>query len=250
MSNELPKIAIIGYGTMGKEIEKAAKKDGFEICATFDIDNPLSISSNCDFDVAIDFSTASAVYDNVRTLAAHGKNVVIGATGWYEMMPLIQDIVAQNNIGLLWASNFSIGMNIFMKITQVAAKLINLAPGYDAYISEAHHRRKRDCPSGSALTLGEIILKEFKSKDNFVFGNPEGVISPDSLQITSVRAGDELGRHTVMLDSPIDSIELTHSAKSREGFAAGALLAATWLHKKQGFYKFDDILEQIWFADK
>lgn len=250
MTNELPRIALIGYGTMGREIEKAAKSNDFEIAAIFDIDNPLDKGSNFNFDVAIDFSTPRAVYDNVNILADNGKNIIIGATGWYDSLPLIQDIVKQKNIGLLWGSNFSIGMNIFMKITQVASKLINLAPGYDIFISETHHKRKKDSPSGTALSLGEIILKEFNGKDSMLFGNPEGVISPDSLQISSIRGGDALGKHTVTLDSPVDYIELTHSAKSREGFAAGAVLAAAWIHGKKGFFKFDDILDQIWFSEK
>lgn len=247
MKDNLPKIALIGYGTMGKEIEKAAKDNGFIISAKFDIDNPLSESTQYDFDVAIDFSIPSAVCDNVRILANKGINIVIGATGWYDSMPIIKNIVEEKKIGVLWGANFAIGMNIFMKVTQVAAKLINLTPGYDVFINEIHHRRKKDSPSGSALVLGDIIMKEFEPKKSLLFGNTEGVISPDSLQITSNRAGDILGIHSVHIESLADSIELKHTAKNRDGFAAGALLAAAWIHQKKGIFSFDDILDQMWF---
>lgn len=250
MGENLPKIAIIGYGTMGHEIEKAAKSNGFEVVATYDIENPITEEKRFDFDVALDFSIGRAVYDNVKILAENGKNMVIGATGWYDSLEIVTNLVKKHDVGMLWSPNFSIGMNIFMKIVQVASKLINLAPGYDIFIVETHHKRKKDAPSGTALTLGEIILREFKHKEQIICGNPEGAILPEMLQICSVRAGDYLGKHTVTIDSPVDTIELTHNAKSREAFASGALLAASWIHGKKGVFKFDDILDQIWFADR
>jgi|YNPMSStandDraft_1061717.scaffolds.fasta_scaffold00014_77 4-hydroxy-tetrahydrodipicolinate reductase len=250
MNEKLPRIAIIGYGTMGKEIEKAAKNNGFEVVGCYDIDNPITEEKKFDFDVAIDFSLGRAVYDNVQVLAENGKNIVIGATGWYDSLEIITNLVKKHDVGMLWSPNFSVGMNIFMKIVQVASKLINLAPGYDIFIVETHHKRKKDAPSGTAITLGEIILREFKHKEQLLFGNPEGAILPEMLQISSIRAGDYLGRHTVTIDSPVDTIELTHNAKNREGFATGALLAASWINGRKGVYKFDDILDQIWFAEK
>ncbi|MEJ5244965.1 MAG: 4-hydroxy-tetrahydrodipicolinate reductase [Bacteroidota bacterium] len=250
MKAKLPRLAIIGYGTMGHEIEKAALSNGFEVVAKYDIDNPVVEETKFDFDVAIDFSIGRAVYDNACILARNGKNFVIGATGWYDSLELVTNIVKKYDVGMLWSPNFSIGMNIFMKIVQVASKLINLAPGYDIFIVETHHKRKKDAPSGTAISLGEIILREFKHKDQLLFGNPEGAILPEMLQISSIRAGDYLGKHTVTIDSPVDTIELTHNAKNREGFAAGALLAASWIQGKKGVFKFDDILDQIWFAER
>ena len=249
MNHKLPKIGLIGYGTMGKEIAKAAKSNGFEIGDIFDVDNLLDPKAEYDFDVALDFSAPSAVVENVKILAEKKKNIVIGVTGWYDDMSLVEKYVKDNNIGLLWGANFSVGMQIFMKLTQIASKFINLTPGYDIFVTEAHHRRKKDSPSGSALVLGDIILKEFQPKKTIHTGDFQGVIPQEVLQISSVRAGEIMGQHSVIIDSPADTIELKHSAKNREGFAAGALIAAAWIHQKKGIFKFEDILDQVWFKE-
>lgn len=249
MENKLPNLGIIGYGSMGKEVEKSAKELGFAITEIFDIDNPLDEKGKYKFDVAIDFSAPKAVLDNVRILSKLGKNVVVGATGWYDRMPMIQNYVKDSGIGLLWGSNFSIGMQIMMKLTQAAARFINLSPGFDIYINEIHHTRKKDSPSGSALTLGEIVLKEFTPKTKIKTGNFDELPDPECLQITSARIGSIPGTHTVTIDSPSETITLEHSAKNRIGFASGALVAAGWIHGKRGFYKFEDILDQIWFKE-
>ncbi len=250
MSSQMPKIAIIGYGAMGKEIEKSAKLNNLEVVEKFDLDNPLRSDREYDFEVAIDFSIPKAVIDNVKILSDKKINIVIGATGWYDNLPIIEKFAKESGIGLLWGANFSIGMNIFMKITEMTAKLTSSAKGYDVFINEMHHTRKKDSPSGSALVLADIIMKEFPGKTEILAGNALGAIEPEALQITSTRAGDIMGTHEVTFTSPADSIELKHTARSREGFAEGAILAAKWIFGKKGIYKFDQILNDIWSDTK
>ena len=243
--NQLPKIAIIGYGVMGKEIEKAAQKKGLIITDIFEVSEPINPNIKYDFDVAIDFSYPDSVIENVKTISELGKNIVLGTTGWLDYKAHIQEQVLNTDIGLIYDSNFSIGMNLFHKITAQAAKLINNFSDYDILLNEIHHKRKKDHPSGTALALAEIILENLERKYQIVEYLGDNSISNSALQISSMRVGDVPGTHTIIIDSYADTIELTHRAKNREGLAIGAVTAAIWICNKKGFYKFSDILEEI-----
>lgn len=246
MQNKKPKIALIGYGAMGKEIEKIALDNKYIITDIFEIDNKISSSKKYDFDVAIDFGFSESVMENVEILCSLKKNIVIGTTGWYNQMDDIRKIVEDNNIGCIYASNFSIGIQIFQRILEISSKLINKIPGYDIFINELHHKRKKDSPSGTALTLANIILKNVESKSEIITDKCNDKISVQQLHVASVRGGELAGTHTVYLDSLSDTIELTHRAKNRTAFAEGAVSAAQWIFEKKGFFTFEHMLNELW----
>jgi 4-hydroxy-tetrahydrodipicolinate reductase len=239
------KIALIGYGSMGQEVEKIASLKGIEIASIHDIDNPLRQDLNYDFDVAIDFSLPDCVLENVSILAEHGKNIVIGTTGWKKFEAKVFEICSRSGIGMVYGSNFSLGMQIFGKLIDLGAELINKFDEYDVFISEIHHRRKTDSPSGTALSLAQKLLSAIERKSEIETETSHSIIEPKKLHLSSLRGGEIAGTHTVYFDSDADTIELTHRAKNRSGFARGALLAAEWISGKQGIWKFDDIFNEL-----
>lgn len=236
------KIAILGYGSMGKEIEKQALESGFIITDIFHIDNKFDPAKKYDFDVAIEFTQPDAVFVNVKDLASAGKNIVVGTTGWYDRIDEMREIAEQNNVGIVWASNFSVGMNMFFKIVEYASKLAAQAEEYDIMLHELHHKRKKDSPSGTAESLGKIIMENVKIKNSILTETAHEQINPEQLHVTSTRGGEIFGTHTVYIDSLPDTIELTHRARSRAGFASGSLKAAELIHNKKGFYEFSELL--------
>lgn len=237
-----PKIAIIGYGSMGKEIERTAIAEGLTISNIFDIDSPLLPNANYDFDVAIDFSNPDAVESNVKILSAMGKSIVLGTTGWNDKLSLIESIVDEAKVGLVYDSNFSIGMTIFRKVVQLSAQLLNSFPNYDIMLNEVHHKRKKDHPSGTAISIAEIILENLERKTEIATEHINGeAIRPEQLDVSCSRVGEVAGTHTIYIDSLADSIQLSHIAKNRSGFAAGAVFAAKWIYNKSGIYMFRDL---------
>lgn len=237
------KIAIIGYGTMGHEIEKLARKAEIEITEIFDIDNPIKADGKYGFDVAIDFSFPAAAPENIKVVASLGKNIVVGTTGWYEHLPEVIDIVKKAGIGCVYSSNYSLGMNIFRKIVAQAAQMIDKVPDYDIIVSEIHHNRKKDFPSGTALTLANVIIENVARKTEILTQLNQGeAVQPQQLEVSSARVGDVAGVHSVIIDSGADTIELTHRAKNRSGLAAGAIIAAERIFGKQGIYDFEELL--------
>jgi 4-hydroxy-tetrahydrodipicolinate reductase len=233
------KIALIGYGKMGREIEAIARDQGDTIVHTSDVGNPVRPEDLAEADVCIEFSVPEAVVANIRTAAAAKKDIVVGTTGWYQQLPLLAAVVKDS--GLLYSANFSLGMNYFFRIVKRAAELINQAPEYDPYVHEIHHRHKVDSPSGTALRLGNILVDAIDRKKEILGKPPDGKISPEMLHISAIRAGAVAGTHTVGFDSEADLIELTHVAKTRRGFALGALTAARWLRGRKGIYTMDDV---------
>ena len=241
------KIALFGYGKMGHEIETAALQAGHTIVATFDVEKrpSLGVLSASGADVAIDFSQPNAVEENVRLCAAAGVPIVIGTTGWDSAQDMVRETVDGAHIGCVIGSNFSVGVNFFLEIVRIAARIIN-AGEYDAYILEAHHRGKKDFPSGTALRLSEAVLSALKSKTKAISELPHGEAIPaNELLISSIRAGSITGTHTVGFESEEDSIELTHQAKNRRGFASGAVHAAEWIVNRKGFYRFEEHIGDI-----
>jgi 4-hydroxy-tetrahydrodipicolinate reductase len=214
------KIAVIGYGNMGKLVHRLAEEKGHEVVlVTRELDN----LSGCD--AAIDFTVASAVRGNVEACVAAGVPLVEGTTGWDGERKEIERIVRDGDGAFVYAANFSIGVNLFYKISAYAAELISKFPEYEAFITEQHHSRKKDAPSGTALKLKSVVSE-------FV----------DPGEIAATRAGNIPGTHTIGFDGPADQITLTHTARSREGFAHGAITAAEWIAGKKGFYEFSDVL--------
>ncbi|MFQ5605737.1 MAG: 4-hydroxy-tetrahydrodipicolinate reductase [bacterium] len=242
----MAKLGLIGFGEMGKAIALLAAQQDHEITAKFTSQNPLSANTNVDsIDVFVEFTCPDGVVENVKTAAQLQKPLVIGTTGWSEHLQEVEKIVTDSQIGLIYASNFSLGMNLFFKIVENASSLFNKFELYDPYIHEIHHNGKVDSPSGTALTLGKIILEKIKRKSDILSGTSEGQISPDQLHVTSTRAGKVPGTHTVGFESEADSIELNHSARNRNGFALGALYAAEWIIGKQGLFTMDDLMTDL-----
>lgn len=244
-------IAIIGYGKMGHEIERIAKSKGANVVSVIDpaggnaANKEINGQSMRNVDVCIDFSTPQSVISNIKKISKFKKNIVVGTTGWHDKLGEAQKIVKQSKIGLIYASNFSIGVNIFFKIVENAAKIMNNMEDYDIYGYEVHHSKKIDSPSGTAKTLGDILIKNIRRKSKLLFDRAEGKISPNELHFASIRAGSIPGTHIVGFDSSADTIELKHEARNREGFAAGALIAAQWIKGKKGFYTIDNMMESI-----
>lgn len=225
------KIALIGYGKMGKLIHELANEKGFSIVATIDSNTSLhcpAIKQSIGLaDVCIDFSTPHTVLDNVKTLSSMKKNIVMGTTGWDHNLKEIKQIVAESNTGFLYSPNFSIGVALYLKMIEKTAEIMSSVSQYKVSGIEVHHSKKLDAPSGTA--------KAIASKLDPYQSHP--------IDFSSVREDDIPGTHTVLYDSPVDSITLTHTAHNREGFAQGALMAALWLQDKKGIFTLDDLLE-------
>ena len=226
------KIAIVGYGKMGKMIERAAESRGHQIALKLDEVNNANFegitgSNFRDVDVAIDFSVPSTAVPNIQKIAALGTNLVVGTTGWLERLGEVKQTVERNGIGLVWSPNFSVGVNAFFRIVSAAAKLLSNEPEYEAWAWEIHHSAKKDAPSGTLLKLVDEMKKAGYERRVDTGSNRAGVIA---------------GTHEIGFDSPADTITLRHTARSREGFALGAVKAAEWIAGKKGFYEFGEIL--------
>jgi 4-hydroxy-tetrahydrodipicolinate reductase len=245
-SPQVLRLALIGYGKMGKEVERIATDRGMKITACVDIDTPsLSIEGVQQADVAVHFALPPTVFKHVEELANLRKSIVVGTTGWQSDREKIQSLVQSSGIGLVYASNFSLGVNVFYRILKEAGMLFDRFGEYDVSIHEVHHKDKVDSPSGTAISIANILLSTIKRKREILSGSPEGKIRPEQLQVTSGRIGSVVGTHSVQFDSTADSIEVVHTAKNRSGFALGAIVAAEWIKDKQGMYTFDEVLEDV-----
>lgn len=247
------KIALIGYGKMGKEIEKVARSRGHEIVCIIDINNQGDFESEAfkSADVAIEFTNPMVAYDNYMKAFKAGVKVVSGSTGWMaEHGDEIRKLCTEGGKTLFWSSNFSLGVAIFSAVNKYLAKIMNRFPAYDVTMSETHHIHKLDAPSGTAITLAEGILQNIDRKDKWVKGTlvaPDGTVSgttacaADELPVSSVREGEVFGIHTIRYDSDVDSISITHDAKNRGGFVLGAVLAAEYTATHEGFLQMKDL---------
>jgi 4-hydroxy-tetrahydrodipicolinate reductase len=238
-------IALIGYGQMGREIEREAQARGHKISAVVKIGGLLK---NLDFslvDVAIDFTQPDAVVQNIKILAEKGISTVVGTTGWYKHLPEVKEIIAGSQIGFLWSANFSLGMHLFCKIIEQAAVLVNQLPEYDVFALELHHKNKKDSPSGTARIIAQILLDHLDRKERLVTNKLDRPPKPQELHFSSTRGGSVPGTHSVYFDSPADTIEIIHRARSRAGFAVGAVQAAEWLKGKVGYYEMEDFVKDI-----
>lgn len=239
------RIAIIGYGAMGREVEYLAKPLGLVVTEIYDLDRPFTAADSAAFDVAIDFSWPDGVLDNVRSAAQFGRPIVIGTTGWYHRMADVQQIITDSGIGCVWGSNFNIGTHLFLRTVRRAVELIDPHTSFDVAIHEWHHHRKKDSPSGTAFSTAQTILSALPRKTHIVTEAQHERIDPSALHVTSTRVGEVVGRHQVTIDSPYESIEITHTAKNRQGFAQGALLAASWIQHRTGMFDVSEIIDSL-----
>lgn len=247
------KIALIGYGKMGKEIEKIALNRGHEIVSIIDIDNQEEFESEAfkSADVAIEFTNPMVAYANYMKAFKAGVKLVSGSTGWMaEHGDEVKRLCTEGGKTLFWSSNFSLGVAIFSAVNKYLARIMNQFPEYDVNMSETHHVHKLDAPSGTAITLAEGILENLSRKNKWVKGTlqaPDGTISgsadcaANELPVSSIREGEVPGIHTIRYDSEADSITITHDAKNRRGFALGAVLAAEYTAKHEGFLGMSDL---------
>ncbi len=237
------KIALIGYGKMGKIIEKIALSRGHEIVARIDVDNMEDIHSDAfrSADTAIEFTMPKVAEENCRKALEEGVPVVCGTTGWADKMDGIKKLAEEKGKAFFWTSNFSVGVNVFFAVNKYLAKIMNGFDQYDVSMTETHHIHKLDAPSGTAVTLAEGILENLERKKSWTLAGAAPV-EADSIGIEAIREGEVPGIHTIVYDSPVDSITITHSAKSREGFALGAVMAAEFIQGKKGFLSMQDMM--------
>lgn len=227
-------MALIGYGSMGKMVEAKARERGHSIVAVVNehhsgLDAAALADSLGAAEVAIDFTAAGAVRRNVEACVAAGVPLVEGTTGWNGEIDLVRHLVESKNGGLVYGANFSIGVNLFYRIVENASRLLAKFPEYEVFIEEQHHSKKKDAPSGTAIEIKHIV----------------GIHFDKEFSISSTRAGNIPGTHRVGFDGPADQILLEHTARSREGFALGAVLAAEWIVGRKGFFEFTAIMDEI-----
>lgn len=233
------KIVLIGYGKMGKTIERIAESRSHEITGRIDVGDDITLFDK-PADVAIEFTQPEAAVHNLKACFEKGIHVVCGTTGWLQHKEEIEHCCLANNGTLLYSSNFSLGVNLFFKLNEFLSKLMDRYNQYEVSIDETHHTQKKDAPSGTAISLAQGVMKNLKRKKEWNLGTTE---NPNTLVINSFRIDPAPGTHVVKYSSDVDDIEITHTAHSREGFALGAVLVAEWLAGKKGIYTMDDFLQ-------
>jgi len=249
-------IALIGYGKMGRMIEQAARSSGHNVTAVIDpaaeeaglrINKTIAEVDFSSVDAAIEFTQPDKAVENIIALAERKIPAVVGTTGWHDRIGEIVKAVEKANSSILWASNFSIGVNMFYRIAWYAAELVNNFNEYDVGGFESHHNKKMDSPSGTAKTLAEGVLSRIDRKKKIVWETMNRKPEAGELHFPSLRMGSVPGTHSLFFDSSADTIEITHTARSREGFASGAVRAASWLTEKKryGVFTIDDMMKDI-----
>jgi 4-hydroxy-tetrahydrodipicolinate reductase len=226
-------LALLGYGKMGKTVAQLAPQRGFEVRLVMDIDvnaqsRAITREKFQGIDVVVDFTSSDAVVENVHRVAALGVNLVVGTTGWQKHLAEVRKVIEHAGVGMVYAANFSIGVNLFYRLARAAAEIFSPFSMYDPFLTESHHKLKKDAPSGTALEISRQIQPYFADRD---------------IPIASVRAGYIPGIHELGFDSEADTVVLRHTARGRQGFAEGALYAARWVVGKKGFYSFAEVLE-------
>jgi 4-hydroxy-tetrahydrodipicolinate reductase len=245
------KIALLGYGKMGKIIEKIALSRKHEIVLTIDNENlhELTAENLQKADAVIEFTMPASVMSNIEHCFNAGVPIVVGTTGWYDRLDEIKQKCQDVDGSLLYATNFSVGVNIFFHINRLLAKVMNNYPYYDVQVEEIHHMQKLDAPSGTAITIAEGIIDNLTSKTDWVNvlttddSDDDKNVKSEELLIESMRIDSVPGTHTVIYDSEVDTIEFKHTAHNRNGFALGAVLAAEWINGKKGFYTVDAMFD-------
>lgn len=238
-------IALIGYGKMGKAIEKIALGKGHHIIAKIEKDNWQdfnNLKSNS-IDVVIEFSQPEAAYENITKCLQGGIPIISGTTGWLDKQQEIERLCEEQNGTFFYASNFSVGVNIFFKINELIAKMMAKFPDYRVQMEETHHVHKKDSPSGTAITLAEGIATNYENINSWIEVDDLAKANQDQLPIKSIREGEVPGTHTIQYSSDVDTISIEHKAHSREGFALGAILVAEWIIGKRGVLGMKDFMQ-------
>ena len=235
------KIALIGYGKMGKTIEALAKQQNHEIIITIDADNLADLKSDLfkSADVAIEFTQPDQAFNNIMACFDVGIPVVCGTTGWYDSLDKLTEVCQRKNGALLYASNFSIGVNIFFVLNKFLAKQMSHYSDYEVSMIETHHTAKLDAPSGTAITLAEDLIHNHPRYESWSKGEKK---IDNTIPVLSVRENPAPGKHEIIYTSDIDEIKISHEAFNRNGFASGAVYAANWLKDKKGIFHFADVL--------
>jgi len=240
------KIVLVGTGQMGEAVETVALDEGHEIEDRFHSQRPFGSaapSTGAAADVAIDFSLPSLALSHIRQYCEWGLPAVVGTTGWYEHLDTVESLVTEHNGSLLYAPNFSMGVAVMRRALEGVLPLLDRLDDYDPFVREIHHTHKVDSPSGTATMLGDLLVQRLERKDYVETETQHDRIDPSAVHVTSTRAGTIYGEHTVGFDGPYDRISVGHRAKTRRGFAAGALRAAAWLVDRQGLFSLDDMFE-------
>ncbi len=244
------KIALIGYGKMGKMLKQMAPEYDMEIVSIIDpfvkgCFEEINENSLKDCDICVEYTTPASVLYNCKKVAMLGKSVVIGTTGLELHLEELKNITESYNVGIIYSSNYSVGMNLFFKIIEDTAKKFSSVKGYDVSGLEIHHRQKLDSPSGTAKKLTEIILENISDKKVEQYDRVDRKIKEEELHFASIRAGHNMGEHTIMFDSEADVITLSHSIRNRKGLASGTLLATKWIEGKTGLFNFQEVFTEI-----
>ncbi|MFA5916721.1 MAG: 4-hydroxy-tetrahydrodipicolinate reductase [Candidatus Gracilibacteria bacterium] len=242
------KIAIVGYGRMGKLVEEYSLKRGNEIAIIIDPSKNTTIQDllSTEFDVIIEFSIPKVAIDNMRFYAKNNMKVVMATTGWYDNVEEIKTLFKNSNGAILWSSNFSLGVHLFWKIVENASKIMNNFEDYDVFGHEFHHNKKADSPSGTAITTAEIIINNIDRKKTLITEElAHRPIKPEELHFSSTRGGSIPGTHSVYFDSLFDTIKIEHTARTREGFALGSVVCAEWLKDKTGYFEIGDFVKDL-----
>lgn len=246
------KIILVGYGRMGKAVEDAALRRSHSITAKVDpvaedagVVKTLTPDLLKNADAVIEFALPQGIEANAELYAKTGVPAVIGTTGWDDRRKAIADLLTRSNGTALWGNNFSVGAHLLFKLTAEISRLTEKLPDYDIMIHEFHHKMKKDSPSGTALTLAEKVLENNRRKTVIQTQTLDRAIKPEELHVVGIRGGFLPGTHTVTVDGPCDTVELTHTARSRDGFALGAVMAAEWLIGKKGFFRVEDFIDDL-----
>tara|TARA_B100000953_G_scaffold296672_1_gene290049 strand:+ start:207 stop:947 length:741 start_codon:yes stop_codon:yes gene_type:complete len=241
------KLALVGYGKMGRAVENMAMERGHEVVAKIDPtlgSHAISAETLGGADVAIEFTAPDVAVENITALAAAGVDAVVGTTGWHEHLDEAVAAVDGAGTGMVHAANFSLGVNLFLRLARMAARMADALSEYDVHVREAHHRHKIDHPSGTAITLADILIEELARKESWSATLPDGEPHAQVLYVASERAGETAGSHVVGMEGPDDQIELRHEARTRVGFARGAVAAAEWIQGRSGVFTLDDMLAE------
>lgn len=246
------KLILLGRGRMGREVARIAKEREHEVLMELDRTDWERVPTDADgcatlpaADAIIDFTGPEEVLGNVSRAAGSGIPIVVGTTGWQGHLREVESRIRETEGALVYGSNFSLGMNLFRRLVVHAAALFDRFEEFDPYLIEHHHRDKVDAPSGTAITLAEILVDRINRKTRTVYELPPGSLDSHDLHVASVRAGAEFGRHVVGFDGPFDAVTLEHGSRGRTGFASGALLAAKLIQGKKGVHRFESLLDEM-----
>lgn len=247
--DNLPKIALVGYGRMGRQIHARMRERGYPEPLIIDpglSESPtISEQALSDIDVCIEFTRPDAALTNVLALLECGKAVVTGTTGWHQHVDRVREAAERHEAGIVLGSNFTIGVQVLQRVTAMVASMLNSLTDFDIALHEVHHTGKRDAPSGTALRLAEIVLQRSDRKTEIAVQGAQEPIRPEQLGVTAQRLGSVFGEHTVSIDSSAETLRIEHQAKSREGFADGALMAAQWIRHRKGLHYFEEVFDEI-----